>query len=318
MSTKPGLSAPSAASCVVIGGGIMGADVAFVFLRAGAKVTVVETEAASHNALSVRLNTVQPSDQPGLSRRAKVVACLDDVDWAEVDLVVECIPEDLPAKQALFKQLEERASGYAVLASNSSSFPISQIAAELKTASRMLGLHFFMPAHVVPLVEVVLGKAADPRRADELAHFMRRCGCVPIMVRKDIPGFIANRLQHALGREVYSLIEAGVATPEDIDAAVRFGFGFRYLAAGPILQKEIAGLDVHAAAAATIYPSLSNVTIPPAPLADKAKEGKSGMKSGQGFYSWNATSATKEKERYHRVLQAALVAISDELPPIQP
>lgn len=296
----------------------MGADVAYVFLRAGAKVTVVESNAASHDSLNERLRAEQTSDQPGLARRANVVTRLEAVEWTGVDLVVECIPEDLSAKQTLFKHLEEKASADAILASNSSSFPISQITAGLETASRMLGLHFFMPAHVVPLVEVVLGKSADSDRADELAHFMRRCGCVPIMVRKDIPGFIANRLQHALGREVYSLIEAGVATPEDIDAAVRFGFGFRYLAAGPILQKEIAGLDVHAAAAATIYPSLSNVTVPPATLADKAKEGKSGMKSGQGFYHWDAASATKERERYYRVLQAALVAVSDELPKIQP
>lgn len=318
MNTKNGLNAPSLASCVVVGGGIMGADVAFVLFRAGAKVTVVETNPASHAALNARFYADQIPDQARHAGSATVAVSLDAVDWTGVDLVVECIPENLSAKQALFKQLEERVSVNTVLASNSSSFPISQIAAGLQTSTRMLGLHFFMPAHVVPLVEVVLGPNTDSARADELAQFMRRCGCVPIMVRKDIPGFIANRLQHALGREAYSLIESGVATPEDIDAAVRFGFGFRYLAAGPIMQKEIAGLDVHGAAAATIYPTLSNVTIPPAPLADKAKEGKLGMKSGQGFYRWDATSAAKEKERYHRVLQAALAAISDELPDIQP
>lgn len=296
----------------------MGADVAFVLYRAGAAVTVVETNASLHEALYERFHTEQVPGQPDYSGSATVAISLDAVDWTGVDLVIECIPEVLPAKQALFKQLEERASAHAVLASNSSSFPISQIASGLQTSSRMLGLHFFMPAHVVPLVEVVLGQHTNPARAEELAQFMRRCGCVPIMVRKDVPGFIANRLQHALGREAYSLIESGVATPEDIDAAVRFGFGFRYLAAGPIMQKEIAGLDVHAAAAATIYPSLSNVTSPPAPLADKAREGKSGMKSGQGFYRWDEKSAAKEKERYHRVLQAALAAISDDLPDIRP
>src|SRR5690606_22634802 len=125
--------------------------------------------------------------------------------------------------------------------SNSSSFPISQIAEGLSTRERMLGLHFFMPAHIVPLAEVVLGPDTDTAIADALAVFMRRCGSVPIMVRKDVPGFIANRLQHALGREAFTLIQEGTATAEDIDAAVRFGFGFRYLAAGPIMQKEHAG-----------------------------------------------------------------------------
>src|SRR3546814_6494296 len=116
----------------------------------------------------------------------------------------------------------------------------------------MLGLHFFMPAHIVPLVEVVLGPDTDPTLGDELAEFMRRCGSVPVLVRKDVPGFLANRLQHALAREAYALIEEGIASPQDIDAAVRFGFGFRYLAAGPVLQRDHGGLDVHCAAARTI------------------------------------------------------------------
>src|SRR3546814_5388970 len=95
-----------------------------------------------------------------------------------------------------------------------------------------LPIYFFMPAHIVPLVEVVLGPDTDPTLGDELAEFMRRCGSVPVLVRKDVPGFLANRLQHALAREAYALIEEGIASPQDIDAAVRFGFGFRYLAAG--------------------------------------------------------------------------------------
>src|SRR3546814_13639290 len=91
---------------------------------------------------------------------------------------------------------------------------------------------------------------------------MRRCGSVPVLVRKDVPGFLANRLQHALAREAYALIEEGIASPQDIDAAVRFGFGFRYLAAGPVLQRDHGGLDVHCAAARTMYPTLSNADAP--------------------------------------------------------
>src|SRR5690606_36359331 len=172
----------------------------------------------------------------------------------------------------------ERVPAHTVLASNSSSFPISRIAEGLSTRERMIGLHFFMPAHIVPLAEVVLGPDTNPEVADGLAAFIRRCGSVPIMVRKDVPGFVANRLQHALAREAYSMIEDGIASPEDIDNAVRFGFGFRYIAAGPIMQKEHAGFDVHAAAAATIYPSLSNTAQVPAVLADKPKNNRLGMK----------------------------------------
>src|SRR3546814_15629161 len=108
---------------------------------------------------------------------------------------------------------------------------------------------------------------------------MRRCGSVPVLVRKDVPGFLANRLQHALAREAYALIEEGIASPQDIDAAVRFGFGFRYLAAGPVLQRDHGGLDVHCAAARTMYPTLSNADAPAAILADRVAAAKTGIKA---------------------------------------
>src|SRR5690606_1606778 len=128
----------------------------------------------------------------------------------------------------------------------------------------------------------------------------------------------ANRLQHALGREAFALIQEGVATPEDIDAAVRFGFGFRYLAAGPVLQKEHAGLDVHAAAAATIYPTLSNAAVPPSVLADKPAQGKLGIKPREGFYRWTDASIQAERQRYNRALRAGLEILADDLPAIEP
>ncbi len=154
-----------------------------------------------------------------------LAASVEDVDWNQIDLMIECIPERLDLKQALFARLAELAPESVLLASNSSSFPISAIAQGLPTRARMLGLHFFMPAHIVPLAEVVLGPDTDADQAESVAAFMRRCGSVPIIVRKDVPGFVGNRLQHALAREAFSMIEAGIVSPEDIDNAVRFGFG---------------------------------------------------------------------------------------------
>jgi 3-hydroxybutyryl-CoA dehydrogenase len=138
------------------------------------------------------------------------------------------------------------------------------------------------------------------------------------MVRKDVPGFVANRLQHALGREAFSMIQEGIVTPQDIDNAVRFGFGFRYIAAGPIMQKEHAGLDVHAAAAATIYPTLSNVSEPPPVLADKPGQGQLGMKSGQGFYDWTPEQIAVERARYDKALRTGLSILAADLPQIEP
>jgi 3-hydroxybutyryl-CoA dehydrogenase len=222
----------------------------------------------------------------------------------------------LAIKQTLFAQLVQMAAPHTVLTSNSSSFPISRIAQGLPTQERMLGLHFFMPAHLVPLVEVVLGPHTDAAQAERLCSYMRGCGNVPVLVRKDKPGFLANRLQHALAREAFAMIDEGVATAEDVDAAVRFGFGFRYLAAGPVLQRDHAGLDVHCAAAATMYPSLSNSSEPARALQDRVAAGRLGMKSGAGFYDWPQDRKDAERQRYDRLLQQGLALLADELPPL--
>ncbi|WP_395702472.1 3-hydroxyacyl-CoA dehydrogenase family protein [Aquabacterium sp.] len=304
------------AQVLVVGGGTMGADVAVVFARGGAGVTIVEPDAARRERLpgyvAAQLAAAGQASRPGALRTA---AALDDVDWTDVGLVVECIVEQLAPKQQLFARLAALAPRGAVLASNSSGLPISRIADGLPTRGRMLGLHFFMPAHLVPLVEVVLGPDSDEALARSLMDAMRRCGSVPVLVRKDRPGFLANRLQHALAREAFALLDEGVASAEDIDAAVRFGFGFRFLAAGPILQRDHAGLDIHCAAAATIYPSLCNAGEPAAVLRAQVAAGRHGMKSGAGFSEWPAERRDAERARYDRLLRAGLDLLRDELPP---
>ncbi len=302
---------------VVVGAGTMGADVAIVLARGGARVTVVDPSAQKCQGL---VEHVRVGLAPwGLESRAnamQVCAQMQDVLWSDVCLVVECIPEVLLSKQTLFAQLVVLAPPHAVLASNSSSFPISRIGEGLATTARMVGLHFFMPAHLVPLVEVVLGSETDFEMAQRLCAYMRGCGNVPVLVRKDKPGFLANRLQHALAREAFALIDEGVASAEDVDAAVRFGFGFRYLAAGPVLQRDHAGLDVHCAAAATMYPSLSNASEPARVLQDRVAAGQLGMKTGAGFYAWPTEKREAERARYDRLLRQGLSLLADELPAV--
>ena len=269
----------------------MGADIAHVFAAGGWPVHVVEPSEATRASIRTA---------------ASLHATLEEVPWADVAIVVECIPEQLQPKRDTFARLVALAPRAAVLASNSSAFPISEIARGLETQERMAGLHFFLPAHIVPLVEVIRSERTRAGLPEELAELMRSLGKVPVQVRKDIPGFLANRLQHALAREAYALIDAGVATPEDIDIAVRFGFGFRYLAAGPCLQRDHAGLDVHAAAAATMYPTLASNTLVSPTLTDKVARGELGMKTGKGFFEWDAASVAREKARYEACLKAAL------------
>lgn len=288
---------------VVIGGGTMGADIALTTARAGCPTHLVEPGDARRAAL-----------EGTIAKGITLHASLDTVPWPRVEAVIEAIPEKLEPKRELFAELVRRSPATALLTSNSSAIPISRIGAGLPTRERMFGLHYFMPAHSVPLVEVVYSEASDHARGEELCAFMRATGKIPVKVKKDVPGFLANRLQHALCREAFALIESGVATAEDVDLAVRFSFGFRFLAVGPMLQRDHAGLDVHCAAAATIYPDLADNKEPPRVLRDKVAAGHHGIKAGRGFYEWTPESIARERERYDRLLEKALELIRDEIP----
>jgi 3-hydroxybutyryl-CoA dehydrogenase len=297
----------------VIGGGTMGADIAAIFVAGGWMAHVVEPDAERRAGLAARIE--KACGQLGsayASARLAAYAGLAPAPWRELALVVECAPEKLDVKRQVFAELERVARPDATLASNSSSFPISDISQGLATRARMCGLHFFMPAHLVPAVEVIRGEATDPAVCERLSATMRALGRVPVAVKKDIPGFLVNRIQHAMMRECFALIEQGLASVEDVDAAVRYGFGFRFVAAGPILQKDLAGLDIHCAAATTIYPSLCNAAEPSEVLRERVTAGKYGVKTGEGFYKWGAERVAAEKARYDRALLDALEVFARE------
>ena len=225
--------------------------------------------------------------------------------WEDASIVIENLAEDLALKQALFRDLDARVPAHIPLGSNSSSYGISKIAAGLPTRRRMFGMHYFMPAEIVPLVEVVLGADSDPVLGQEVCELFTAMKKKPVLVRKDLAGFLANRMQHALMREALSLIDAGVASPEDVDLAVRYSFGFRYAAVGPIMQKEISGWDTTLRAGTEIYPTLSNTPTVPACLANNVAQGKTGMKSGEGFLKWTPETIKAAKADYERKLKAA-------------
>ena len=231
-------------------------------------------------------------------------------NWDQSQWIIETVAEDMPLKREVFKQLDKKVPTHIPIGSNSSGFPISKIADGLKTANRMLGAHYFMPAEVVPLVEIVLGEKTDIRYAENICNLYRQIQKKPVLVKRDIPGFLANRIQHALMREALSLVEAGIATPEDIDDAVRYSFGFRYAAVGPMTQKEISGWDGMANAAREIYPSLSNITVLPSKLEKLMQTGKTGMKAGEGFRKWTPEEIEKTTEAYSKRLKAAFDVLS--------
>ena len=298
---------------LVLGGGTMGVGIIAMFLGGGWKVDVVSRSASTRDGLPAATARAlvamgKPADTSGLA----TYATLPEAPWPKIDLVVETVTEDLALKQQIFADMEKLARPDCALTSNSSSFPISEIAKGLKTQGRMMGLHFFMPAHLIPLVEVVRSVHTDIPTAEKVGTIMSALGKRPVQVKKDVIGFLGNRIQGALMREALWLIEQGVASPEDIDATVRLSFGFRYAAAGPIMQKEHSGWDTTCAVAKIIWPDLNNADGPPPVLQRNVDEGRIGFKTKAGFFPWNDESIAKERARYERALRKCLEIFREE------
>jgi 3-hydroxybutyryl-CoA dehydrogenase len=301
---------------IVVGTGIMGSGIAAGFLAHGAEVVLLGRSAQSTEraaALALTLAATLDSQAAG-EHPARLRSGLVDqwVNWQDCALVIETVAEDLALKRAIFARLDARVPAGVPIGSNSSSLPISRIADGLAGAARMFNMHYFMPAHVVPLVEVVLGERSDAELGQRVCELFAAHGKKPVLVRRDIPGFLANRIQHAMMREALALIDAGIATPLDVDLAVRYSFGFRYAAIGPILQKEISGWDTVCSAARAIYPSLSNTADVPACLVDMVERGDTGMKSGRGFVAWTPESITRTRAGYDKRLKAAFEILRSE------
>ncbi len=297
---------------VIIGTGTMGVGIAAGFLAYGTDTVILgrtqEKAEKTFEAINACAKSIN-SEWQGSEASLLGGSISEWNDWKDAHLVIETISERLDLKKEIFADLDQRVPAHIPIGSNSSGFPISDIAGNLKTAHRMLNTHYFMPAHIVPLVEIVLGKHSDPDIANQVCEFYRAHGKKPVLVKKDIPGFLANRIQHALMREALSLVQEGIATPEDIDTAVRYSFGFRYAAVGPMTQKEISGWEGMTLAAELIYPSLSNITAPPPCVSNLVKSGKTGVNKGEGFRSWSPDEAALVKKNYEERLKAAFAVL---------
>jgi 3-hydroxybutyryl-CoA dehydrogenase len=249
---------------------------------------------------------------PASAANITTCAALADLPWQEIDLVVEAALEDLALKQKLFGEIEALARPGIPLTTNTSNFPIGAVGKNLKNRARVAGLHFFMPAHLVPLVEIVSSDATDPNVAEGLVRLMKEMGKAPIWVKKDVPGFVGNRLQHAMIREALCLVGDGIVSPEGIDDAVRYGFGFRFIACGPMMQKEMSGWDTNAVVGEALWPHLYSTAVYPSFVKDMLKKGHAGMKAKHGFWQWTDESIAKEKSRIERCLQAGMEILKSD------
>jgi len=287
----------------VVGGGLMGHGIAYIFASAGHEVGVYEVSADVRPTLPQRLKAIVDLLEDDL-------ACLERISIhdqlapavADAHVVIEAAPENLEIKQNLFADLENLVAEDAILASNSSAIRSSDIGRHLKHRERVLGTHFWNPPHLVPLVEVIQADATSDAVVAEVIDLMKSVGRSPVHVRKDIPGFIGNRLQHALKREAIALLADGVADAQTIDTVIKDGFGARLGVLGSLEQSDLVGLDLTLAIHETLIADLDRSAGPHPFLREKVKQGKLGMKAGEGFRSWTPEEADEVRQRLNRFL----------------
>lgn len=273
----------------------MGAGIARVFADAGASVRLCARRETSLEAARGRLGD--------RAARVRLTTSADDaLDGAE--LVIETIVEEAEPKRAVLARAEELAAPDAVLTTNTSSLRLAALAEALRRPERFAGLHWLNPPELVELVEVVGGERTARETLEVLAGWMELLGKAPVVVRRDVPGFVANRLQYALLREAYALVDAGVCSFADVDRTLTHGLGARWAAIGPFETMDLAGLDVHAAVAANLWPELANETTPSPSIARALESGALGVKSGRGLLGeYTPTAAAALVDRRERVLR---------------
>jgi len=220
-------------------------------------------------------------------------------------VVIEAAPEKLELKRQLFADLDRLTRHDAILASNTSVIPITEISTAVRDRTRVLGAHFWNPPHLVPLVEVIMMGPGNRRAADILMGLLKGAGRHPVLVKRDIPGFIGNRLQHALKREAIALVAAGVCDAATIDDVVKLGFGARMAVLGPLEQSDLVGLDLTKAIHDTLIPDLDATPHTHPYLDALVAEGALGMKTGRGFREWTPQEAEAVRERLRRFLADA-------------
>jgi 3-hydroxybutyryl-CoA dehydrogenase len=258
---------------LIYGYGVMGRGVAKTFADAGFTTFVKSRRAGTLAGLP-----------------AKVTA-LERLPETAPDLVIEFVPEDPKVKQAVYAELEAAYPEGPLIASGTSGLDLVELSRKMKRRERFLGVHYFMPADVAPVVEVMAGLSTSREDVDRVADALRRTGKDPVVLYKPIVGFLINRLQHAILHEAYYLIEAGVASVEDIDHAARRMLAPRMCLNGLIQQKDISGLKIHADAQESIVPKLFHNATPNPMLQTMVALGRTGLSAGKGFYDWSGCDA---------------------------
>ena len=271
----------------IIGAGLMGHGLAAVFAHGGHPVAITDPFPNVLALAKDRVRATVTSIGWNKAAVANITTCGTLAEAVrDADIIVEAVPEKLPLKQEIFAQLEAAARPDALLCSNTSVIPIGQIAACVTSKQRVLGTHWWNPPYLVPLVEVIEAEGTDPANVSRMIALLTKLGKVAVHVKKDVPGFVGNRMQHALWREAIALVDAGVCDAETVDLVVKNSFGRRLAVLGPLENADLVGTDLTLDIQANVLPHLDRSTEPTPTLRALVAEGKLGFKTNRGFMTW--------------------------------
>jgi 3-hydroxybutyryl-CoA dehydrogenase len=295
----------------VIGSGLMGHGIAQEFAVAGFNVWINDTSddhltrALAHIERNLGMlrdaGTITAGQATAAPDRLHATTSLQEAAQ-QADVVIEAVFEDLELKRRIFTDLDRYCPAHTILASNSSSFMPGKLASSTSRPDRVLVAHYFNPPHLLPLVELVRGEQTSDDTITTMVDLYNAIGKRPAVIQKEAPGFIANRLQMAIFREALHIVEAGIATPQDIDLVIRNSIGRRWAVAGVFELLEMIGWDLGLAVATEIMPDLESRPEPPALLREQVARGDLGVKTGKGFYDWTPESAEALRLRVARAL----------------
>jgi 3-hydroxybutyryl-CoA dehydrogenase len=272
---------------VVMGGGVMGQGIARLFASAGITVTMVDKRDIEFSHAGVTVSRELPRG-------------------TAPDLVIEAVFEDRAVKQSVFEAIEAAYGGAPALATNTSGLPLDELAEGLQYPQRFLAMHFFQPADVFPMIEVVRGTRTENSAMEVAVSAVKQAGREPILVQRPVNGYLINRLQHSILHEAYYLLQEGIATAEMIDNVAKKLLGPRLCITGLLEQKDIGGLQMHASAQQSIVPTLSHTNVPNSYLQDMVARGDIGVASGKGFYDWTGRDPADVRRRANERLQRLL------------
>jgi 3-hydroxybutyryl-CoA dehydrogenase len=296
-------------TAAVIGTGMMGPGIAATLALGGVRVTILSrTEENATKGVDAARAQLRVLAENGLAELVETREASDRIDASgafdqtaeKVDLVIESAPENMDLKQKMFAHLDAVADGSAVLASNTSGLSITAIASRCRHPERVLTTHFWNPPHLMPLVEIVQGEKTSPEVAQTMRELLAACGKVPVIVKKDRPGQLGNRLQMALVREAAYIVGEGIADVEDVDLVAKNGFGLRMPAYGIFEHQDAVGLDMGLGIVDYVAKDLYNEAKAPNFYRAKVAHGDLGAKSGKGFYDWSKKSIEEVKARRDR------------------